>query len=225
MTLNLRIVRAKDADLPVVLGLIEDARNWLPTKDTDQWAKPYPDLDRKIARVQESIERGETWIVWEGATPVATVTIKTERDSVLWSDRTCVCNAAEPAVYVHRLITARKYSGLGLGSELIGWAGLRGSRSYGAKWVRVDVWTTNLLLHKYYMGIGFAGCGEYDDRRYPSGALFQKPVAAIELETLHIPQFAGFSADFSLPGKRAGQAAGRLGPTAPAGSGRLARPG
>lgn len=211
MTLNFRIVRAEVTDLPVVLYLIEDAREWLPTMGTDQWARPYPDQDRKIARVLEGIERGETWIVWDGMTPVATVTIKTERDSVLWSDRTCVCNAAEPAVYVHRLITARKYSGLGLGAELIGWAGLRGSRSYGANWVRVDVWTTNQRLHKYYLGIGFASCGQYDDPRYPSGALFQKPVTAIGLEALHIPQFAGTSANFSVPGTRAAGAVGRLG--------------
>src|SRR5215470_3830471 len=102
MTLNLRIVRAEIADLAVVLALIEDARHWLSGMGTDQWAQPYPDQDRKIARVLEGIERGETWIVWDGTIPVATVTIKTERDSVLWSDNGCVCNAAEPAVYVHR---------------------------------------------------------------------------------------------------------------------------
>ena len=86
---------------------------------------------------------------------------------------------------------------------MIGWAGLRGSLSYQAEWVRIDVWTTNIALHKYYMGTGFDPCGMYDHPRYPSGALFQKPVTAIELEDLHIPQFDGASADFILPDMRA----------------------
>jgi GNAT superfamily N-acetyltransferase len=207
MTLRLRIAAAENTatkkDLPVVVGLIEDARKWLTTKGTDQWANPYPDADRKLARVQEGIERGETWIVWDGKIAAATVTIKTERNGVVWSEQITDCDLSEPAVYVHRLITAREYAGLGLGAELIDWAGLRGCRSYGAKWVRLDVWTTNIALHKYYMGTGFEPCGTYDgDPRYPSGALFQKPVTAIEAANLHIQQFTGPVADFVLPDTR-----------------------
>ena len=207
MTRKLWIARAEDTetkrDFHIVLGLIEDARKWLTTKGTDQWAKPYPDADRKLARVQEGIERGETWIVREGDRPAATVTIRTERNGVVWSEQTCHCIPSEPAVYVHRLITAREYAGLGLGAELIDWAGLRGQIDCGAEWVRIDVWTTNLALHKFYMSIGFESCGMYeDDPLYPSGALFQKPVTAIEPENLHIPRFAGSSADFELPARQ-----------------------
>lgn len=208
MTLRLRIAAAEKTairdDLPVVVGLIENARKWLATKGTDQWAKPYPDADSKLARVQEGIERGETYIVWDGEIAAATVTIKTERNGVVWSKRNAHhCDLSIPAVYVHRLITAREYAGLGLGAELIDWAGLRGARSYAAKCVRIDVWTTNIALHKYYMGTGFEVCGSYeDDPDYPSGALFEKPVTAIETANLHIPQFTGSAAEFVLPDTR-----------------------
>ena len=94
---------------------------------------------------------------------------------------------AEWAVFVHRLITARKYAGRGLGAELIDWAGLRGQRLYGARWIRIDVWSTNQGLHDYYMKRGFQPCGFCADPAYPSGALFQKPVSAIERPG--IPQF------------------------------------
>jgi hypothetical protein len=126
---------------------------------------------------------------------------------------------------VHRLITARDYGGLGLGAELIDWAGLRGSHLYEAKWVRIDVWTTNIALHKYYVGTGFEPCGMYNDPRYPSGALFQKPVTAIELENLHIPQFAGLSADFALPDTRPGRPDRPIGLVGPPPDGRLAEVG
>jgi hypothetical protein len=82
-------------------------------------------------------------------------------------------------VFVDRLITSRKYAGLGLGAQLIDWAGLRGRREYGAKWIRIAVWTTNTALHNYYLSRGFKACGLCADADYPSGAFFQKPVSMI----------------------------------------------
>jgi GNAT superfamily N-acetyltransferase len=203
----MRITRARDTeeDLRVVLGLIEDARRWLPTKGTDQWAKPYPDEDSKLRRVKERIKRGETWIVWHGNVPAATVTIVTKRNTKVWSPEACVCDLSDRAVFVHRLITARDYAGLGLGAALIDWAGIRGRNKYGAKWIRIDVWTTNIELHKYYMGTGFEHCGTYVHPRYPSGALFQKPVSLIEPEELRVPLFDGSSAEFVLADHRSAE--------------------
>ena len=87
-----------------------------------------------------------------------------------------------------KFFTSRKYAGLGLGAELIDWAGLRGQRLYGAKWVRIDVWRTNESLHNYYLKRGFEPCGFCANPAYPSGALFQKPVSAIRMPS--DPQFA-----------------------------------
>jgi GNAT superfamily N-acetyltransferase len=175
----MRIVRAQPTHLPTILGLIEDARSWLWKKDTDQWEKPWPDEGARNARIRNGLERGCTWIVWDGDIPAATVTITPRRNAGVWSAPACTCDLAEPAVFVHRLITARKYAGLGLGAELLDWAGRRGQRLYGAKWIRIDVWTTNKGLHEYYLRQGFQACGICADPCYPSGALFQKPVAAI----------------------------------------------
>ena len=132
---------------------------------------------------------GWTWIVWHGRTPAATVTIATNANAAVWS--ACECDLAERAVYAHRLITARNYAGWGLGAELLNWAGLHGRREYGAKWIRIDVWTSNTALHGYYMKRGFEPCGYCPDHTYPSGALFQKPVSEITERT--IPQFTSMA--------------------------------
>lgn len=184
----MQIACAKPADLPAVLGLIEEARDWLKMKDTDQWQKPWPDEDGRNARVLKGLERGCTWIVRDGQVPAATVTVTPRRNVEVWSAPACTCNLAERAVFVHRLITARKYAGSGLGAELIDWAGLRGQRLYGAKWTRIDVWGTNKRLHDYYLRHGFEPCGLCADSGYPSGALFQKPVSAIRKPA--VPQFS-----------------------------------
>ena len=165
--------------LGAVLGLIEDARSWLWTKDTDQWAKPWPNEGERDARVLRGLQGGKTWIVWDGDIAAATVTVTDQMNPAVWSTSGCECNLAERAVFMHRLITARKYASLGLGAQLIDWAGLHGQRLYGARWIRIDVWRTNLQLHDYYRRKGFQPCGFCADPDYPSSALFQKPVATI----------------------------------------------
>lgn len=184
---RMRIVQAGPEHLSSVLGLIDEARGWLEWKDTDQWQKPWPDVRARDARVLRGLEGGKTWIVWHGNIPAATVTITPRKNAAVWSAPACTCNLAERAVFVHRLITARKYGGSGLGAELIDWAGLRGQRLYGAKWIRIDVWSTNKGLHDYYLKRGFEPCGFCADPSYPSGALFQRPVAVITRPS--VPQF------------------------------------
>src|ERR1019366_8924615 len=125
----------------------------------------------------------------------------TRANSSVWSKPACTSDLSERAVYAHRLITARNYSGCGLGAELIDWAGLRARREYGARWIRIDVWTSNKALHDYYRKRGFMSCGSCADPAYPSGVLFQKPSAG--LRTRRIPQFSGSAANFDMAGLRA----------------------
>jgi GNAT superfamily N-acetyltransferase len=168
--LGLSLRRASERDYRQVQELIKDATHWLRTMSTDQWAKPWPSEEGRKRRIQAAIQAGQTWIVWDSALPVATVTASRE-DHEIWPPE----KHRDPAVYVARLVVRRQYSGRGLGAELLDWSGLRANRHYGARWVRVDVWRTNAKLHAYYrqQGFEFYGfCESIDD--YPSSALFQK---------------------------------------------------
>jgi GNAT superfamily N-acetyltransferase len=176
----MRIALANTDHLDTVLGLVEGAAAWLRTKDTNQWSAPWPDRNKRDARVMRGLAGGKTWIVWDGDTAAATVTLAAKPNPRVWSRPACLCDLSQRAVYAHRLITARSHQGLGLGAQLIDWAGLRARHDYGAIWIRIDVWTTNLALHDYYQGIGFEPCGFCEDPDYPSGKLFQKRTARIE---------------------------------------------
>jgi len=164
---------AVEADLDAVIRLIDEAGHWLKTsKNTDQWNRPWPDRDSRDKRVYDGISGGLTWVVMDGATMAATVTIATVGDTALWTDEA----QAFDAVYVHRLVIDRRYAGTGLGAELIDWAGEQGRREQpAATSIRIDVWTTNEGLHAYYRDQGFLPCGvadTKDDR--PANALFEK---------------------------------------------------
>lgn len=183
----MRIAKATVANLKDVTKLADEARIWLAAKGTDQWQSAWPSDEKRDDRVRKGLNEGQTWIAWDHDVAVASVSITTEHDPAVWSEPGCTCDLSEPAVYVHRLIIARSYAGRGLGAELTDWAGLRASRDYGARWIRIDVWTTNTALHEYYLGVGFERCGSCLDPAYPSAALFQKPITAITSPSA--PQF------------------------------------
>lgn len=173
-TLQLR--RATERDLDTVLGLIDEAASWLRGKDTDQWRKPWPNLEARNERVRVALAAGQTWIVWDGDTAAATVSMDREGNPKLWDE----LELHDRAVYVQRLVVARKYAGMGLGAQLIDWAGTWARMRYRAAWIRIDVWTTNESLHRYYEAHGFVFkrfCAEPD---YPAGALLQKATKVIK---------------------------------------------
>jgi GNAT superfamily N-acetyltransferase len=176
----MRIALATTENFDTVLGLIDEAAGWLRTRDTNQWAAPWPNREQRDARVMRGLAGQKTWIVWDCDVAAATVTLTPKLNSTVWSRPACTCDLGERAVYAHRLITARSHCGLGLGAQLIDWAGLRARYEYGARWIRIDVWTTNTALHDYYMSTGFEPCGVCQDPDYPSGKLFQKRTARIE---------------------------------------------
>jgi hypothetical protein len=183
MELTLRIGRAEPTSehLNAILGLIDEAKGWLPSKGTKQWREPWPDKAQRDERVRRALELGATWVVWEtvGGKHIlaATVTVTRKPNPAVWSPQDF--DLGGRTVYVHRLITARRYAGWDLGADLIDWTGSRGRRNYGARSIRIDVWTDNVALHDYYMKRGFVRRGTCRDADYPSGVLLEKPIPKI----------------------------------------------
>jgi GNAT superfamily N-acetyltransferase len=162
--------RATERDHEVIIGLIDAAAEWLRTKNTDQWAQPWPSVEDRSHRILKDLRSRRTWIAWDGGEPAATITTDLA-DSPIWPAE----KLRDRAVYVCRLVVSRSHKGQGLGAALLDWAGLRARQRHGALWVRVDVWTTNTALHEYYRRQGFESCGVSEEiDQYPSAALFQK---------------------------------------------------
>ncbi|WP_395109380.1 GNAT family N-acetyltransferase [Actinomadura sp. SCN-SB] len=173
MGASFRLRLASPDDLPSVLGLIENAAAWLRTKGTTQWQHPWPDREERDRRVHDSLSAGETWLLWDGSTPMATITLTPEPDDLLWTAQ----EREEPALYLHRLVVHRKHAGLGIGAHLLDWAGVRARRRHLARWIRIDVWADNHALHRYYRKQGFRLVRQSAGiPGYPAGALFQKDV-------------------------------------------------
>jgi GNAT superfamily N-acetyltransferase len=172
------LCRASSPHLAVVRQLLEEAVEWLRGKNTDQWSKPWPDAAKRDERIRQDLIAGKTWIAWDDATPVGTITVDTDDPLDLAGNPVWPAHKrVERALYVHRVIVRRSHAGLGLGAELFNWASDVAQREIGAPLIRIDVWTDNWDLHAYYRRQGFTLCEFRDPSAvpgYPSRALFER---------------------------------------------------
>ncbi len=189
LTLDVRC--AVPDDLAAVLELIDEAKLWLTSKNTDQWSKDWVDQKgrKRSDRVQASLSQGTTWIVTvtyhDQTYAVATVTIEPKANPLVW-DRPG--DLDESALYLSRLVVARRFAGLRIGAALLNWACDHARHRYRAELVRIDVWTRNFALHSYYRTQGFRWQEYCRDASYPSRARFQR---STRRRTWRTPQIFG----------------------------------
>lgn len=115
--------RADQRDHDIIIGLIDRAAEWLRTKNTDQWARPWPSKEQRDHQINHDLIAGNTWIAWDDGTPAATITAG-RAENPIWPAET----RPDPAVYVCRQVVNRAFAGRGLGATLLDWAGLRARR-------------------------------------------------------------------------------------------------
>jgi GNAT superfamily N-acetyltransferase len=164
---------AADEHLDLILSWREQASRWLASRGIDQWQRPWPDQDTMNARILAGIRSGTTWMIypsWTDAAPVATVTLDYDADPQLWLPE----EAAEPALYLRRLMTSGDARCRGLGPRILDWAAER-ARDAGDRWLRLDAYSTNTALHAKYIEWGFTHVRTVEDIDNPSGAVFQRP--------------------------------------------------
>lgn len=189
LTLDVRC--AVPDDLATVLELIDEAKLWLTSKNTDQWSKDWADQRgrKRSDRVQDSLAQGTTWIVTvthhDQTYAVATVTIEPKANPLVW-DRPG--DLDDSALYLSRLVVARKFAGLKIGAALLNWACDHARHRYRAELIRIDVWTRNFALHRYYRTQGFRWQEYCLDASYPSRARFQRSTSR---RTWRTPQIFG----------------------------------
>ncbi|MGW2864402.1 GNAT family N-acetyltransferase [Streptomyces sp. NPDC001205] len=139
------ITPAQPGDLSKLLAFREEAAAWLRELGSDQWSRPYP-ADRLLA----TIESGTVFMVRDGDVTAATITLTPEAEAGLWT----ADELSEPSMFINKLTVARTHAGQNVGGRLIDWAGDRAYRA-SAKWLRLDAWTTNEGLQRYYLRQGF----------------------------------------------------------------------
>ncbi|MFE7443990.1 GNAT family N-acetyltransferase [Streptomyces chartreusis] len=141
----MKITLALPEDLPKLLAFRREAAGWLSKLGSDQWSRAYP-ADRLMA----TIESGTVFMVRDGEATVATITLTPDPEEGLWTEQ----ELSEPSLFINKLTVARTHAGRNVGGRLLDWAGDRAFNA-SVKWLRLDAWTTNTALQRYYLSQGF----------------------------------------------------------------------
>ncbi|MER6678092.1 GNAT family N-acetyltransferase [Streptomyces sp. NPDC000983] len=139
------VTQAEPHDVTKLLAFREEAAVWLRSLGSDQWSRPYP-----AAKLLATIEAGTVFMLRDGHATAGTITLTPDAEEGLWTDD----ELTEPSMFVNKLTVAREYAGQDLGGRLLDWAGDRAYRA-GAQWLRLDAWTTNEALQRYYLAHHF----------------------------------------------------------------------
>lgn len=176
--------RAILADVDTILAWRSETAEWLAEKHgTDQWQLPYP-RETLEARVSENA----TFMAMLAphAEPVGTITVSSAADDALWTPE----EHRASAWYISKCNVRVDMHGCGVGGTLITWA--RGkAAAAGVALVRLDAWTTNTALHRYYVRQGFRYVRTVPGKT--SGALFEGPsipnpaVSIVEVDGVEAP--------------------------------------
>lgn len=171
----MRIVQAAPTSesLATVIRLRREAAAWLRSQGQDQWSTDFPDTETMIAGFERDLQEGTTWLALDDDAneTFAAVTINRRTHPGLWSPE-----EEATTLFVHRLTLVRAAAGHGIGSRLLDFAGEQAEQA-GLPWLRLDAWTTNERLHRYYQRQGFRLVRIVPDHFTPSAACFERPAA------------------------------------------------
>ncbi|WP_425427127.1 GNAT family N-acetyltransferase [Actinophytocola xinjiangensis] len=154
------------ADVPVVMGLFDEAVAWLVARgNTEQWgAVPWSTEPRRVAMITEEVRQGELRLAEiDGDTAGALITGGEPPEGVDPVD--------EPELYVMLLLTSRRHAGRGIGADLLSHArSLAAERGIGL--VRLDCFAGgDGSLIGYYERQGFTRAQEFTVRGWPGQVL------------------------------------------------------
>ncbi|MFI6609712.1 GNAT family N-acetyltransferase [Streptomyces sp. NPDC050507] len=174
---------ARAEDVQDLMALRTEAETWLGTKGTDQWSHAETGA-KAITKWRASIDEGRAWVVVDGGGGVLATVSRGPVDRDFWVDE----DRPESALYLYKLIVARRAAGRQLGARLVDWASTLAAME-GRDWVRIDTWRTNGGLHAYYERLGFEHVRTESPSHRRSGWLAQRSVAALSLP--EVPLRAG----------------------------------
>ena len=175
------VENSRSADLPTILGLLKEEADWLASKKINQWSEWVNPTDGFVKWIKNGIDANEFSIVMHNDTPVGTFRLQWS-DDIYWRgfDHS-VCG------YVHSLTVRRKYSGLGIGVEMLHMAEADCLVSGRTAVLRLDCDGSNANLLKYYVSIGFSVVQTRQEQGGYIRAFLKRPLQA-QQDHMEIPQ-------------------------------------
>jgi GNAT superfamily N-acetyltransferase len=166
----MEIRRGDEEDVPVLLGLFDEAVAWMVSRgNTGQWGtEPWSTQPRRVAGIREDVADGDLWLAEAAGEPVGALIVSDRRSPG-------VPPVDEPELYVRLLLVSRRHAGARIGTALLDLARDE-ARAHGVSLVRVDCYAGGTGdLVRYYTRQGFTPTGTFTVGTWP-GQVFEQRI-------------------------------------------------
>lgn len=153
---SMNIIPSASDDIPEIRRLFYAAIEFQKTKTENPWR------GLNDAALIREIENGLHWKIKE-ADQIAAFFSIAFTDQLIWDEWD-----ADPAIYLHRIVTNPEFRGRGYVTAITDWAEAFG-REAGKVFIRLDTGRDNVRLNAYYQQCGYTFCGfkTFDDPTNP----------------------------------------------------------
>jgi GNAT superfamily N-acetyltransferase len=138
------IETATDRDTAAVVEMLREAAEWVDALGVVMW----DDAERDSEAIALDVAAGRFAIARIDGNPAGAVRFQTE-DLLFWPDI-----PQDASAFVHRLVVARRYKGVGVSTALLRWAAER-ARALGKASLRLDCDASRSKLRGLYEQFGF----------------------------------------------------------------------
>ncbi|MBI3237648.1 MAG: GNAT family N-acetyltransferase [Flavobacteriia bacterium] len=150
--MSLSFEQIKPNELAVVLDYLRSAATTLQQKGVAQWTVWLNPPQSNIEWVEKGIQEGEYYLILQEKSPIGIVRLS-ETDETYWGKQ------SSEARYIHSLVIDERFSGLGLGKQVIELM-IQQAISDNIPFMRLDCIATNTALCNYYESQGFKKVGQ-----------------------------------------------------------------
>ena len=165
------VVKGGPADVPAIMRMLDDAQDWLAARGrTGQWGTDHWSASpAAVDRFTQLASTGTVWLAVADELPAGVIITSTTSPDY-------VPPAPEPEHYVSLLVTARAFTGAGVGATLLAHARTQ-ARAAGVGLLRVDCYDgDDHRLVAYYEKQGFTPVATFTARNgtWPGRLLAQR---------------------------------------------------
>lgn len=142
------------ADVPKVMEIINQAKNYLKGQGIDQWQKGYPNEEL----IYDDIEKGIGYVMVKDGEVIATTAISFEEESAYNKIQEGKWITEGEYSSIHRIAVANSQKGSGVMGEMVKCV-QQMSLERGMHSIKIDTHEENLSMQKAMENSGFKYCG------------------------------------------------------------------
>jgi ribosomal protein S18 acetylase RimI-like enzyme len=152
----MKIRRSTSDDIPIIISIIDDAKEYLASQKIDQWQNGYPNSKQ----IEEDIKNGESYVVLNEENRVMATSMFTTNSEPTYKviDGNWIINETIKYGVIHRMAIKKEFRKLGLATILFDEFHQQ-LKNQNIQSLKIDTHEENIGMQSLIKKLGYRYCG------------------------------------------------------------------